>query len=183
MSEPNNQQQGNNVPPYPPVQEGSVPPAYPSMPVQDMSAPNMPNQGMPDQRIPGSSIPNQSMPYQGALNQGMPYQGMPAYTPIMLPYDVLPPEPLPQRNMQESGYYLPSGRRTPGPGPYILPMRVGATRRRRTFIIVLCFVLAAILMLSGLALAVTSGSSSDTANTGELDRSSATVLQFDPPTY
>lgn len=178
MSEPNNQQQGNNAPPYPPVQEGSVPPVYPSMPVHDMPAPNMPNQGMPDQRIPGSSIPNQSMPYQGVLSQGMP-----AYTPILLPYDVLPPEPLPQRNMQESGYYLPSGRRTPGPGPYVLPMRVGATRRRRTFIIVLCLVLAAILMLSGLALAVTSDSSSDTANTGELDRSSATVLQFDPPTY
>lgn len=178
MSEPSNQQQGNNAPPYPPVQEGSVPPVYPSMPVHDMPAPNMPNQGMPDQRIPGSSIPNQSMPYQGVLSQGMP-----AYTPILLPYDVLPPEPLPQRNMQESGYYLPSGRRTPGPGPYVLPMRVGATRRRRTFIIVLCFVLAAILLLSGLALAVTSDSSSDTANTGELDRSSATVLQFDPPTY
>lgn len=183
MSEPNNQQQGNNAPPYPPVQEGSVPPSYPSMPVQDMTAPNMPNQGMPDQRIPGSSIPNQSMPYQDALNQGMPYQGMPAYTPIMLPYDVLPPEPLPQRNIQEGGYYLPSGRRTPGPGPYVLPMRVGATRRRRTFIIVLCFVLATILMLSGLALAITSDSSSDTANTGEPDHSSATVLQFDPPTY
>lgn len=178
MSEPSNQQQGNNTPPYPPVQEGSVPPVYPSMPVHDMPAPNMPNQGMPDQRIPGSSIPNQSMPYQGVLSQGMP-----AYTPILLPYDVLPPEPLPQRNMQESGYYLPSGRRTPGPGPYVLPMRVGATRRRRTFIIVLCSVLAVILMLSGLALAVTSDSSSDTANTGELDRSSATVLQFDPPTY
>lgn len=178
MSEPNNQQQGNNAPPYPPVQEGSVPPVYPSMPVHDMLAPNMPNQGMPDQRIPGSNIPNQSMPYQGVLSQGMP-----AYTPILLPYDVLPPEPLPQRNMQESGYYLPSGRRTPGPGPYVLPMRVGATRRRRTFIIVLCSVFAAILLLSGLALAVTSDSSSDTANTGELDRSSATVLQFDPPTY
>lgn len=178
MSEPSNQQQGNNAPPYPPVQEGSVSPIYPSMPVHDMPAPNMPNQGMPDHRIPGSSIPNQSMPYQGALSQGMP-----AYTPILLPYDVLPPEPLTQRNMQESGYYLPSGRRTPGPGPYVLPMRVGATRRRRTFIIVLCFVLATILMLSGLALTVTSDSSSDTANTGELDRSSATVLQFDPPTY
>lgn len=178
MSEPSNQQQGNNAPPYPPVQEGSVPPVYPSMPVHDMPALNMPNQGMPDQRIPGSSIPNQSMPYQGALSQGMP-----AYTPILLPYDVLPPEPLPQRNMQESGYYLPSGRHTPGPGPYVLPMRVGATRRRRTFIIVLCSVLAVILMLSGLALAVTSDSSLDTANTGELDRSSATVLQFDPPTY
>lgn len=138
MSEPNNQQQGNNAPPYPPVQEGSVPPMYPSMP---------------------------------------------AYTPIMLPYDVLPPEPLPQRNIQEGGYYLPSGRRTPGPGPYVLPMRVGATRRRRTFIIVLCFVLATILMLSGLALVITSDSSSDTANTGEPDHSSATVLQFDPPTY
>lgn len=113
-------------------------------------------------------------------NNVPPYPPMPQFMPIVLPYDILPPEPPRQRNMQEGGYYLPSGRRTPHAGPFVLPMRVGATHRRRTLITTVCLVLAAILLISGLALAVDSVNVDDLGN---LERSEAIIMRIDPTTY